>query len=259
MSVLIDPPRWPAHGRLWSHLVSDTSVEELQAFADAAGLPRRGFEGDHYDVPQERYERLVRDGATPVEGAELARRLRDSGLRFPKRRGERPLGRYRNAVDGLSVEHVLDIVASPLPVPESATAAAAVLVSDADGLLLLVRSVRRGSWGAPAGGREPGESVRECAVREVQEECGLRFEPAGLVPCGYERLTFPGGRPQGRWPYVRNLVACFCTRTPLHAPPVRPLLDDVDQARWADRETSRELCAEQAWWRLVEHVDPWRR
>ena len=40
MAILIDPPYWPAHGRLWSHLVSDTSVEELHAFAERLGIPK---------------------------------------------------------------------------------------------------------------------------------------------------------------------------------------------------------------------------
>ena len=51
MALLLDRPAWPAHGRLWSHLVSDTSLEELHAFARLAGVPSRSFEGDHYDVP----------------------------------------------------------------------------------------------------------------------------------------------------------------------------------------------------------------
>lgn len=89
--LLIDPPAWPAHGRLWSHLVSDTSVEELHAFATRVGIPRRGFEGDHYDVPEERYAAVVAAGALPVEGRELLKRLRDSGLRIAKRKHERVL------------------------------------------------------------------------------------------------------------------------------------------------------------------------
>jgi Protein of unknown function (DUF4031) len=91
VAVLIDPPGWPAHGRLWSHLASDSSLEELHAFARRAGLPDRGFEGDHYDVPEERYAAVVAAGALPVTGRELVRRLQGSGLRRPKRRGERVL------------------------------------------------------------------------------------------------------------------------------------------------------------------------
>jgi uncharacterized protein DUF4031 len=85
VTVLVDPPRWPAHGRLWSHLVSDASVEELHAFAGRLGIPERAFDEDHYDIPQERYDDVVAAGATPVEGRELIRRLIASGLRVPKR------------------------------------------------------------------------------------------------------------------------------------------------------------------------------
>ena len=85
MAVLIDDPMWPAHGTLWAHLVSDSSLEELHAFAAAAGIPRRGFDGDHYDVPAHKYDELVAQGATPVGVRELVERLRDSGLRITQR------------------------------------------------------------------------------------------------------------------------------------------------------------------------------
>jgi hypothetical protein len=85
MAVLIDPPRWPAHGRLWAHLVSDTSYEELHAFAAAAGIPERGFDHDHYDVPDAKYDELVAAGAVPLDSRELLRRLTAAGLRQPKR------------------------------------------------------------------------------------------------------------------------------------------------------------------------------
>lgn len=86
MAVYIDPPVWPAHGTVFSHLVSDASLEELHAFADAAGITRRAFDLDHYDVPAFRYDELVAAGAVPVSGGELTRRLARSGLRVPSRR-----------------------------------------------------------------------------------------------------------------------------------------------------------------------------
>ncbi len=85
MTVLIDPPAWPAHGTVFAHLVSDASLEELHAFARAAGLPERAFDRDHYDVPAHRCEELVARGAVPVSGRELVRRLVASGLRVPAR------------------------------------------------------------------------------------------------------------------------------------------------------------------------------
>ncbi|TNU73606.1 DUF4031 domain-containing protein [Miniimonas arenae] len=81
MTLLLDPPLWPAHGTLWSHLVSDTSLAELHTFAVRAGLPARGFERDHYDVPAERYTDLIALGAQAVTAHELVRALRASGLR----------------------------------------------------------------------------------------------------------------------------------------------------------------------------------
>lgn len=81
MTVLIDEPIWPAHGTVWAHLVSDSSLDELHEFARRAGIPPRGFDHDHYDVPLERWEQLVDLGAQSVTGRELLRRLQTSGLR----------------------------------------------------------------------------------------------------------------------------------------------------------------------------------
>ena len=85
MAVLVDAPMWPAHGRMWAHLVSDASLEELHAFAAANGIPARGFDRDHYDVPAERVDDLVGAGALRVTAGELTRRLIASGLRVKGR------------------------------------------------------------------------------------------------------------------------------------------------------------------------------
>lgn len=138
VAVLIDPPRWPAHGRLWSHLVSDADLDELHAFADRVGLPRRAFEGDHYDVPAERYDRAVAAGAEPVEGRVLLSRLVASGLRVPKRRGERVLS-SRVEADGTRV----DVVRSGLTPPPGA----GVLLDLVGPAVLLVRV--DGVWALP--------------------------------------------------------------------------------------------------------------
>ncbi|QGV79941.1 DUF4031 domain-containing protein [Streptomyces ficellus] len=86
MTVYIDPPDWPGHGRMWSHMVSDTSYDELHAFAARIGAPPRAFDRDHYDVPSERYADAVAAGAVEVGSKELVRRLTQAGLRRPKRR-----------------------------------------------------------------------------------------------------------------------------------------------------------------------------
>ncbi|MEU0947332.1 DUF4031 domain-containing protein [Streptomyces canus] len=86
MTVYIDPPNWPGHGRMWSHLISDTSFEELHVFADEVGVPRRAFERDHYDIPSHRYADVVAAGATEVSSREVVRLLTGAGLRRRKAR-----------------------------------------------------------------------------------------------------------------------------------------------------------------------------
>jgi muramoyltetrapeptide carboxypeptidase len=84
VGIFIDRPTWPAHGRLWSHLVSDATLAELHEFAARHGVPRRGFERDHYDVPSEMYAALLAAGAAPVSSRDVVRRLYSAGLRRRK-------------------------------------------------------------------------------------------------------------------------------------------------------------------------------
>jgi hypothetical protein len=82
VAILIDEARWWHRGRKWCHMVSDVSYDELIRFADDVGIPRRGFQGDHYDIPEEYRPDMIAAGATVVESRELVRRLRAAGLRL---------------------------------------------------------------------------------------------------------------------------------------------------------------------------------
>jgi Protein of unknown function (DUF4031) len=84
MAILVDEPIWPFRGGLWCHLVSDTSYDELHDIAGRLGIPRRGFQGDHYDLPDYLRDDAIALGAHPVSGRELITRLRAAGLRRPK-------------------------------------------------------------------------------------------------------------------------------------------------------------------------------
>jgi Protein of unknown function (DUF4031) len=83
VAVLVDEPFWWWKGRRWCHLVSDKSLDELHTLARAAGIPPRGFQGDHYDIPEEHRPAVLAAGAVAVPSRELVRRLRASGLRVP--------------------------------------------------------------------------------------------------------------------------------------------------------------------------------
>lgn len=91
MSVFADTPRWPRHGTLWGHLISDDSLEELHETAARAGLHPRSFDLDHYDWPQEAQERLAAAGVAFVGNRDLTRILIASGLRIPL--ADRPAAR----------------------------------------------------------------------------------------------------------------------------------------------------------------------
>jgi hypothetical protein len=84
VTVYIDQPTWPGHGRLWSHLISDTSYAELHAFADRLGIPERAFDRDHYDVIAERFPDAMAAGAQLVTSRELVIALTRAGLRRRK-------------------------------------------------------------------------------------------------------------------------------------------------------------------------------
>jgi hypothetical protein len=85
--ILVDECHWWFRDRKWCHMVSDVSHDELHAMAEALGIPRRGFQGDHYDLPEDYRERAISLGAMPVGSRELLTRLRGAGLRLsPARR-----------------------------------------------------------------------------------------------------------------------------------------------------------------------------
>lgn len=250
MAIWIDHPIWPAHGRLWSHVISDTSLEELHAFAARVGIPERSFEGDHYDVPAERHAEVVSAGAFLVEGRELVRKLQESGLRFRKRKGDRPLARVRDGLPAVGSPHVLDVVASPNEPPPTA-GAAVVLVGAPDRAMVLVRSVGRPIWTPPGGKRDPGEGLRPGAVRELREETGLVVPQEALRPVGYERISVQPGTEVAPWDAGDNHIAVYGTWLTARMP-VAPAADDVAEAGWFRHEEAVELCGDQHWWVLVE-------
>lgn len=62
------------------HLVSDTSLDELHAFAERLGLSRRRFHGlrkghPHYDTKANLRGYALMDGAREVKTLELVRRM----------------------------------------------------------------------------------------------------------------------------------------------------------------------------------------
>ncbi|WP_034360661.1 NUDIX domain-containing protein [Deinococcus phoenicis] len=71
-----------------------------------------------------------------------------------------------------------------------------VLVTDEAGCLLLLKHGGTGRWTLPGGSLEPGESLEQCAARELHEETGLsaaHLEPLRLYAGADYRFTYPHG------------------------------------------------------------------
>lgn len=102
------------------------------------------------------------------------------------------MGGLRQAVVTYALQVIADREPSPRPAAAQAAApaqvrrrTARVLVRDQHGEVLLIHAHNVTDpdtrfWITPGGGVEPGEDLRAAAVRELQEETGLRVEPEAL-------------------------------------------------------------------------------
>ena len=73
---------------------------------------------------------------------------------------------------------------------------AAVLVTDAQGRLLMGHRSDNHQWGIPGGSMEPGETLEETARRETEEETGLKvgkMELFGIYSGPEFFYTYPNG------------------------------------------------------------------
>lgn len=236
MALLIDPPRWPAHGRLWSHLVSDTSLAELHEFAERLGIPRRGFEGDHYDIPEERYAAAVAAGARESDIREVVHALQRSGLRRQKRRLE---GVVESTADApwLPPGGRADVVASRQDDPPAGTVVVRLAVRRPGALLVVDRPGR----GLDLPHRVLGGRSVELSLGELER--GLLGAPRpGARLRGYVRNTVSRPTPDYPWPAPR---ACFA---------VYELVVDAEdvtrRGRWVEADEAAEVLADRHWWPL---------
>ena len=88
-----------------------------------------------------------------------------------------------------------------------------------DGQVALVHRPRYDDWTLPKGKLDPGESFEEAAVREVQEETGVRARLVRELPATSYKV---GGRPK---------IVRYWLMDVEHEGPFEPN-DETDQLRW---------------------------
>ena len=138
---------------------------------------------------------------------------------------------------------------SDAPVDEESVFVATMVVTDATGRYAVAYSPRRREWSIPGGWREPGESVLECALREVWEETGLRLEPGAVRVFGHEVYT-PRSR-HGLWPEGGGSMQVFRAMLPVAGPELVASEPDAVDPRWVSAEEFEALAGSRFWWPLV--------
>lgn len=65
MTVYVDNMRAPDGRMVMCHMIAD-SVNELHAMADAIGVARRWYQGDHYDIALSKRSLAIAKGAVEI-------------------------------------------------------------------------------------------------------------------------------------------------------------------------------------------------
>lgn len=132
--------------------------------------------------------------------------------------------------------------------PEAPIVAVGVVVKRGHEVLLVQRlnEPSRGRWSLPGGVVELGETVREAARREVQEECGLQVEPGQVLAVVDNIVRDEAGRIRFHYVLI-DLLAEYVGGELAAA-------SDIGDARWVSEKELGELDVTEKARQLVQEV-----
>jgi len=145
--------------------------------------------------------------------------------------------------------------------PDIAAAGGVVLANDGEGQtrVAVIHRPKYMDWSLPKGKLEKGESWRDAALREVEEETGYRCEASVELP----HISYLDRKSR------RKLVR-YWLMEPIEGE-FKPH-DEVDELRWAtpddaeelltyphDKELVRKALRRRRWRRLTQALIPWSR
>lgn len=110
------------------------------------------------------------------------------------------------------------------------------LVRNTDGKYLVI--FRRGMWDLPKGKQEEGESIEECALREVEEETGLGNLTLGKLICVTHHTYKLNGEPVLKHTYWFDMAYAGNEK------PVPQEEEQISEVRWVGKEQMPEIARE---------------
>jgi ADP-ribose pyrophosphatase YjhB (NUDIX family) len=122
------------------------------------------------------------------------------------------------------------------PKANSLVPSANVVVLNEDDDILMIRRTDNGNWAVPGGAMDLGESLRDTAVREVEEETGIVCEVTGLVGIYTDprHVIYYTSNGECRQEFSVVFTARAVSGTPTPS-------DESREVEWVSRETIREL------------------
>lgn len=124
--------------------------------------------------------------------------------------------------------------------------AAGGMVLNSAGELLMMK--RRGFWDMPKGKLDEGESIEECAIREVSEETGLKaINIIRKLQTTYHTYTYKGQNAlkPSHWFLMSNAG---------NESLIPQAEEDITEIRWVNKEEARSL-ADQAYPSIKEMIE----
>lgn len=129
--------------------------------------------------------------------------------------------------------------------------AAGGLVFNSNNELLMI--FRRGKWDLPKGKLDAGETIEQCAVREVQEETGIsNVELGGLIGITYheyfDKYVHADVVKESHW-YLMKATG--------NETPVPQTEEDIEKITWANEQEVNE-CLQNSYANIVEIIAKFR-
>ncbi|HLZ89282.1 MAG TPA: NUDIX domain-containing protein [Puia sp.] len=95
--------------------------------------------------------------------------------------------------------------------------------------------LRRGVWDLPKGKLDPGETIEQCAIREVMEETGI----GGVILDGALLVTYHTYDESGK--HILKETHWFRMLAPAPGELVPQTEEQITELRWVDRDGMKEL------------------